>query len=514
MSTLVSVLPVFLKDRDFPEGTVSPMDICRSVIRVINSSKLDGVQKLGNLWKIYPKDNESRLQLCVKQTIRVNGKEVKLYDENPNENSQRRSNEGARVKNDKLTIKNLPFEVTNEEVAGMLIDNKVILASTVRHGFLRDDLAQDELTSYKSGDRFVYVQPFDPPLPRKQQVGQFHCVVIHHGKMWPCKACNQTGHKLGDDKCDAKPKQQIISFRGYQNPLSNHFPNNIDIFENRFHSVEQAFLWRMATDFDKDDVAQSILQSEHAGEAKKLSSSIAANEDRWKWEQENIELMEELLYAKAAQCPQFRQTLLEYQNNTLADASPSLIWGTGLSPFVTEYTSPEYWPGKNNLGALLMELTQRLVQQDASTEPSAESIESASSDEHNVLLDDNATSVDDTAVTDAAVKEVDRNHHTMPIQKRDKSDKTSTPPTSQIAPDTPTDGCKTPKPRARPAERTPHQQRAARSLSSTTNRKGKQLDIKTAFSGATKSKRKTFASSPDQTVDNQGKLHKASTDVT
>ena len=33
------------------------------------------------MWKIYTKDNESRLQLCVKQILRVNGKEVKLYDE-------------------------------------------------------------------------------------------------------------------------------------------------------------------------------------------------------------------------------------------------------------------------------------------------------------------------------------------------------------------------------------------------------------------------------------------------
>jgi ribA/ribD-fused uncharacterized protein len=487
------------------------MDICRSVIRVISGSKLDGVQKLGNLWKIYTKDNEARLQLCVKQTIRVNGKEVKLYDENPNENPQRRSNEGARTKNDKLTIKNLPFEVTNEEVAGMLIDNKVILASTVRHGFLRDDLAQDELTSYKSGDRFVYVQPFDPPLPKKQQVGQFHCVVIHHGKMWPCKACNQTGHKLGDDKCDAKPKQQIISFRGYQNPLSNHFPCDIDLFEKHFHSVEQAFLWHMAVDFGKGDEATAILQSKHAGEAKKISSSIATNDDRWKWEQENIELMEKLLHAKGAQCPQFQQTLLEYQDSTLADASPSLIWGTGLSPFVTEYTSPEYWPGKNSLGALLMDLTQRLVHQDPSKEMNTESVMSdadAEHTEHNTLLDDTPTS-NDTVNHDAS-----SNSESQPTEERTTSTTTDKPSKGQIAPGKPTNnGCATPK-RARQAERTPLKQRAARSLSSTNTRNGKQLDIKTAFSGASKSKRKTFASSPDQTIDNQGKLHKADADVT
>ena len=41
-------------------------------------------------------------------------------------------------------------------------------------------------------------------------------------------------------------------------------------------------------------------------------------------------------------------------------ATPSKIWGTGLSVFVTERTSQEYWTGKNLLGAMLTDLAQQL----------------------------------------------------------------------------------------------------------------------------------------------------------
>ena len=53
--------------------------------------------------------------------------------------------------------------------------------SSIKYGCIRDDNGQ--LTSYKSGDRFVYVEPYDPPLPKQQDIGQLKCLLIHHGTM-------------------------------------------------------------------------------------------------------------------------------------------------------------------------------------------------------------------------------------------------------------------------------------------------------------------------------------------
>ena len=37
------------------------------------------------------------------------------------------------------------------------------------------------------------------------------------------------------------------------------------------------------------------------------------------------------------------------------------MWGTGLNKWVTEATKPDFWPGSNMLGAMLMDLTEELI---------------------------------------------------------------------------------------------------------------------------------------------------------
>ena len=71
--------------------------------------------------------------------------------------------------------------------------------------------------------------------------------------------------------------------------------------------------------------------------------------------------MKNLLQTKANQCEQFRACLVENQGTTLAEATPSRLWGTGYSPYITEHSSPSFWLGQNMLGVLLTELTQTIV---------------------------------------------------------------------------------------------------------------------------------------------------------
>ena len=207
-------------------------------------------------------------------------------------------------------------------------------------------------------DGFVYVKPFNPALPRNQKVDNYLCVVIHHGKEIPCIVCGVTGHKVGDLECKALPAQTIIAFKGYQHPLSNHFPCRLTVYEHEFKSLEHAYFWHMATEFRLQELATEIKGCVHAGEAKRLSKLIASDEERFRWESDNIEAMKHLLQAKYEQCEQFCTCLIENQGKTLAEATPSRLWGTGFSPFLTEHSSPIFWLGQNMLGVLLTELAQ------------------------------------------------------------------------------------------------------------------------------------------------------------
>lgn len=374
-----SVPPLFIKDQDIGDRNVTPIQLCSAVIRVIGATKLDGIQRINNLWRLYVKDRAARVELYIKQTLLINTKHVPLYDQNPFASNQ----PGPRQNNDKLTVRNVPLSVSNDEIKKMLEEQNVQLASPIRYGYIRD--IDGGLTSYKSGDRFVYVIPFDPPLPRKQDVGMFPCIVIHHGKMTPCIACGQAGHKIGEALCIAKPKEDIMAFKSYQHPLSNHFPCQLEVYDNEFKSLEHAYFWRMATAMGNPLLAAQIQTAKHAGEAKRMSKQIADDETRWKWEKENTEIMQKLLMEKAVQCEPFKNCLLENEDKVLAEATPSKFWASGLSLYVTENTTPNFWPGQNMLGVMLMELAQLLKKETEMAVQSEVNNDKQQQDESNII---------------------------------------------------------------------------------------------------------------------------------
>jgi hypothetical protein len=115
-----------------------------------------------------------------------------------------------------------------------------------------------ELTGYKNGDQVMFVEAFDPPLPKEQTVANFKCVVIHHGKENPCISCGVLGHKVGDESCTAKPSGPISSFTTHQHPLSNQFPCHIDVNGRSFPSVDHAFSGRWRRNFGKLELAEDI----------------------------------------------------------------------------------------------------------------------------------------------------------------------------------------------------------------------------------------------------------------
>ena len=92
---------------------------------------------------------------------------------------------------------------------------------------------------------------------------------------------------------------------------------------------------------------------------KRLSKEINETE-RIEWKESNLDVMKEFLMEKARTCEQFKQCLLMNKDKVLAESTFNKRWGTGLTKWVTEATTPTFWPGNNLLGVLLMELTEEL----------------------------------------------------------------------------------------------------------------------------------------------------------
>lgn len=162
----------------------------------------------------------------------------------------------------------------------------------------------------------------------------------------------------------------------------------------------------MASDFHQHDLAARIQNAAHAGIVKRLSNEID-EEDRFRWENDNLSIMKNLLKEKASTCPEFRECLLEQKDKILAESTYNKRWGTGLNKWVTEATKPDFWPGNNMLGVMLMELTEELTTSPvlAPTEEAVMSADEAVADSANTADEEDedeqedAESADDQAIT-------------------------------------------------------------------------------------------------------------------
>ena len=115
-------------------GEVTHMQICNAVTRIILQGKLDGVQRIGNLWRVYLSEKTARIELFMLQRLNLEGNPVMFYDQNPyvvGLGSAGIAGHKLPQQKDKLTIKNVPLSVSNTEIENMLKENGVKFSSSL-----------------------------------------------------------------------------------------------------------------------------------------------------------------------------------------------------------------------------------------------------------------------------------------------------------------------------------------------------------------------------------------------
>ena len=358
----VNVEPVFFKQHDYggsqeSDIQLAPYDVCVAVGRIIGTSSVDGAQNIGGIWRIYLKSRESRARLLIRKEVPINGKIVPLFDKNPALMNQFNMN------CEKVTIKDLPLSVANTEIENFLSLNNVTIVSDIKYGKIRD--SNGDLTNFKNGDRFVFVKtPVWPLLPRVAHIADIHCEVYHDGQFkLHCSVCNVAGHRDGDADCQARNQgPKIIPFRSQNSIFSNFYMCELSVFGKTFQSAEHAYQWKKAIHADMKPLAEKIRQAPHAGKGKRYSKEIP-DEITEEWESKNIDIMHEIISAKASQVSEFKTVLIESDGYYLAEVTYDKLWANGLSPTSTERIDPKYFPGLNNLGIILMEVRDTLVKQ-------------------------------------------------------------------------------------------------------------------------------------------------------
>ena len=140
-----------------------------------------------------------------------------------------------------------------------------------------------------------------------------------------------------------------IFFQGYQHPLSNFFPCNIELYDQNFASSEAAYQYRKAVEYEEWDAAEQIVQCSRAFDAKKLGDDIKTDQ---KWWDMRLSVMMEVLTAKSKQCPEFKNTLMASDGNELVEDTQHEFWARG-----------RHGKGQNKLGRLLESLRSKIPSQ-------------------------------------------------------------------------------------------------------------------------------------------------------
>ncbi|MBQ1048182.1 NADAR family protein [Micromonospora sp. C51] len=130
-----------------------------------------------------------------------------------------------------------------------------------------------------------------------------------------------------------------------------------------FDTAEHYMMWRKATLFGDDAIAERILTAPHPHAAKALGGRVA-NFDQQTWDAHRFDIVVAGNLAKFGQHADLRVFLRGTGQRVLVEASPvDRIWGIGLTRDDPAAFDPNRWQGLNLLGFALMQVREVLQDQ-------------------------------------------------------------------------------------------------------------------------------------------------------
>ena len=340
--------PVFIKDSDINIRGNIVIELCREIDKRWFGEAL-GAQKFHQVWKIYVKSPPTRAALIVSGLI-VNGKNVSVYDENPNSDNNKLS--------ERVVIKDLPATIPPDRILSYLRGlHQTHLKSRVLYA--KERIGGEEMSPYINGDRIVYIAPNpSPPLPKETIIAGHPCRIWHKSQKNYCKRCDSYGHRTSDnDLCQSYEADETVSpFRADSNPLSNFFRCTITIQGRDFRSSEHAYQYTKCMFLHNTDLAEQVLSAETPHDAKAVASRVNCDVRMAEWDKIRIDAMSKILKFKWNSSGRFCQTLMSTSNLTIAEATSDTFWGVGVAPNLALHTNPKKFLGQNRLGKCLMDL--------------------------------------------------------------------------------------------------------------------------------------------------------------
>ncbi len=330
------------------------IQIATSVCQALsNPTVVDAIQPMQTGWSIYLHTQVDR-QTLVNKGLTVAGKYVALCSEY----------KSASRNSVKITLRDLTLhDVGNEDMLKALWDLYTVL-STINYSNIWHN---GQLTNIHNSDRFVYIDAIDlPKIPDMIDVGEYRAYVVCPKAISVCKCCHKEGHYASDDSCPEKAPQEIQNgveaFRGGKFPLSNlhKCPHSYKLKDQdslEYVSSEHHYQNAKLKAHDKADLAESLFSEENPFKVMQtVQHALPKDELLPVWRDKDAKAAMSYTNAlKFRSCTHAMEALLE-SHPLIAEATGDRFWGTGLHLDATHEYLSEFWPGKNIMGDILMQL--------------------------------------------------------------------------------------------------------------------------------------------------------------
>ncbi|GFS17866.1 hypothetical protein ElyMa_004993300 [Elysia marginata] len=186
-----STQPVFTTARELPHN-VDTYEICAAAEKTAGRGSMMGAQRIGALWRLYPRDRETRVKLLI-EGITIKNQKINLHSQNP---FIVRGN--YETPSTRLSISDVPISYSNTMLETNLTKLGVKIRSKITMEKVRD--RSGNLTDWVTGRRIVWIEMPATTLPFTTQIGPFKAWVYYREQKNVCRRCFRQGHKTEECK--------------------------------------------------------------------------------------------------------------------------------------------------------------------------------------------------------------------------------------------------------------------------------------------------------------------------
>ena len=184
--------------------------------------------------------------------------------------------------------------------------------------------------------------------------------LIINGQRYTTSTLHRLPDPLKLHNTSVATQGDVVYFFTRASPFSNFFPALFKLNGSTYSCVEQYYQARKAAECGDYQAEMDIMMCDDPAQMFAIGHQVKTDANKWT-EGKRLSVMREALLAKFTQNDYLRDVLLSTSGKTLVECAPrDTFWGIGVGLKQAMKTPSVQWPGRNELGKVIMETREKL----------------------------------------------------------------------------------------------------------------------------------------------------------